>query len=92
MLLMRYLRFLFSYLGIDKVPTSPPDRDETAPVLDQQIESIVNTVKIVMSEHPHKDTLFDAIGYLLGSRYAENRLLKCLHTNPDLQSAASMSI
>ena len=81
-------RFLFSYLGRDKIPTLPHRRDENAPILEQQVEFITNTVKTVISEHSQKDEVFDAIGYLLRSRYATNRISNCLYNNPVLRTAA----
>ena len=78
-------RFLFSYLGSENIPTSPPPRDEEAPVLPQQLQYIGNTVEVVISNHPQKDKVFDAIGYLLRCRYAENRILTYLYNNPELQ-------
>ena len=81
-------RFLFSYLGRDKIPTLPHRRDENAPILEQQVEFITNTVKTVISEHSQKDEVFDAIGYLLRSRYAMNRISNCLYNNRVLRTEA----
>ena len=81
-------RFLFSYLGRDKIPTSSPERDENAPVLDQQINYIDQTIEKIISEHPNTDQVFDAIGYLLNNRYAEKRILPCLYSKSDLRDAA----
>ena len=82
-------RFLFSYLGIENIPTSPPDRDERVPILEQQIEFIAGAVENVLSKHPQKNKVFDAIGYLLHSRYAARRILSCLHSKSVLRDEAS---
>ncbi len=81
-------RFLFSYLGRDKIPTSPYRRDENIPILEQQVKFINNTVETVISEHSQKDEVFDAIRYLLRSRYATNRISNCLYNNQALRTAA----
>lgn len=81
-------RFLFSYLGRNKIPTLPHQRDENAPILEQQVEFITNTVETVIFEHSQKDEIFDAIGYLSRSRYATNRISNCLYNNLALRNAA----
>ena len=81
-------RFLFSYLGIENIPTSPPERDENAPILEQQIEFIAGAVENVISNHSEKNKVFDGIGYLLHSRYAARRILSCLDNKPALQNEA----
>ena len=81
-------RFLFSYLGRDRIPTSPHQRDENAPILEQQVQFITNTVETVISEHLQQDEIFDAIGYLSRSRYATNRISNCLYNNLALRNAA----
>ena len=81
-------RFLFSYLGREKIPTSPYRQDENVPILEQQLQFIGDTVEVVISDHPQKDNVFNAIVYLLRCQYAENRILKSLYNNPDLRGEA----
>ena len=80
-------RFLFSYHhDREKILTSPPRQYENS--LPQQLQFIGNTVEVVISDHPQKDKVFDAIGYLLRCRYAGNRILKCIYNTPELRGAA----
>ena len=81
-------RFLFSYLGREKIPMSPYREGRNAAVLEQQLQFIGKTVEFVISNHSQKDKVFDAIGYLLPCQYAENRILQCLYNNPELKGAA----
>ena len=81
-------RFLFSYLGSDSISTSPYRRDEKTSIREQQVRLIENTVKVVISCHRQKDKAFDAIGYLVRSGYAANRILPCLYNKQKLQEAA----
>ena len=81
-------RFLFSYLGRDRIPTSSPERHNNASILEQQINYINQTIEVIISEHRNTDEVFDAIRYLLNNRYAEKRILPCLYSKPHLQTAA----
>ena len=81
-------RFLFSYLGRDKIPTSAPRQNDKEDPLLQQITYINQTIKKIISDHPNTDEVFDAIGYLLNNRYAEKRILPCLYSRSNLRTAA----
>lgn len=82
-------RFLFSYLGRNEIPTSPPEQDEKVSILKQQLQYVDNTVEAVISKHPQRDRVFDAITYLvLHSKYAANRILNRLYAKPTLQALA----
>ena len=81
-------RFLFSYLGREKIPMSPYRADENAPIIEQQLQFIGNTVETVISNHPQEDKVFDAIVYLLHCQYAETRILKCFYDNLKLRETA----
>ncbi len=71
------VRFLFSTLGQAQVPLTP------------SIPSIDETVERVLSSHPQRDRVFDAIAYLVfRSRYAANRVLKRLYAGATLQAMA----
>ena len=77
-------RFLFSYLGIEEIPRSSPKLD----TLKEQKEYIFNAIETVISKHPDTNIIFDAIGYLLNSRYAKNHILPCLYDNSRLNMKA----
>ena len=81
-------RFLFSYLGRDRIPTSSPKQNDEDDPLEQQINHINQTIEVIISEHPNTGEVFDAIGYLLNNRYAERRILPCLYSKNDLRIAA----
>jgi tetratricopeptide (TPR) repeat protein len=70
------VRFLFSTLGQAQIPIQP------------QIPSIDETIEDVLSRHPQRDKVFDAIGYLLRSLYAANRILPRLYDKSSFQAMA----
>ena len=77
-------RFLLSYLD-DDIPV-PEHRDESESRLTQQVKSIESTMELVVHDHEEKENVFNAIVYLLGSQFAEDYILKCLHKNQDLRN------
>lgn len=71
------IRFLFSTMGQAQVPLKP-----TIPSIDETLEA-------VLSHHPDRDRVFEAIAYLVyRSRYAANRVLACLYHKSSLQAMA----
>jgi len=82
-------RFLYSFLGRNEVPTSPPPRDEEKPIYDQQIRYISETVERVVSKHPQSDEVFGAIAYLIfRSQYATNRILSNIYGKSSFMAMA----
>lgn len=82
-------RFIFSYLGRDKVPISPPRQDDSESVHKQQLRYIENAIEQVVPKHPQSVRVFDAIAYLmLRSRYAANQVLRNLYSEYFLQAMA----
>ena len=77
-------RFLFSYLGKDNIPRSSPQHT----TLEAQKGYIVKAITKVISDHEHVNEVFDAIGFLLNSRYAKNHILPCLYNDSDLSKKA----
>ena len=73
-------RYIYSYLGRESVPTTPPRRNESEPVHKQQIEYINQTLENVLPKHPKREKVFDAILQLISrSRYAASRLLNLIY-------------
>jgi len=71
------VRFLFSTMGQAQVPVKP-----TIPSIDETLETI-------LTHHPDRDRVFDAIAYLVfRSRYAANRLINRLYQKSTLQAMA----
>ncbi|RLA94533.1 MAG: DNA-binding protein, partial [Deltaproteobacteria bacterium] len=71
------VRFLYSTLGSTQIPITP------------KIPSIDETLEEVLTRHPQREKVFDAIAYLvLRSRYAANRILNRLYAKSTLQALA----
>lgn len=71
------VRFIFSTLGQAQIPIKP------------SIPSIDETLEYVLTHHPDRNKVFDAIAYLVfRSRYAANRLLNRLYEKSSLQAMA----
>ena len=71
------VRFLYSTLGQTQIPITP------------KIPSIDETLEEVLTRHPQREKVFDAIAYLvLRSRYAANRILNRLYEKSTLQALA----
>ncbi len=71
------VRFLFSTMGQVQIPIKP------------SIPSIDETLEYVLTHHPDRNKVFDAIAYLVfRSRYAANRLLNRLYDKSSLQAMA----
>ena len=69
------VRFLFSTLGREHIPMRP------------QIPSIDEAIEVVVTRHPQRNKVFDAIGYLVfRSRFAAHRILKPLYDKSTLQT------
>lgn len=65
------IRFLYSILGQNQIPLKP------------NIPSISETLEQVLTNHPERDEVFDAIAYLIShSRYAANNILNRLYAQP----------
>ena len=77
-------RFLLSYL--DHGVSVPDYRDEKESRIMQQVRSIESTVELVIQNHSIKDKAFDTITYLLGSQFAKDYILKCLHEKRELKN------
>ena len=83
------VRFMFSLLGRDRVPTEPPQRDENEPVYKQQMQYIGKAIEEVVATHPQSVKVFDAIAYLAShSRFAAHHLLRNLYRKSSLQAMA----
>lgn len=71
------VRFIFSTLGQAQIPIKP------------SIPSVDETLEYVLTHHPDRNKVFDAIAYLVfRSRYAANRLLNRLYEKSSLQAMA----
>lgn len=71
------VRFLFSTMGQAQIPIKP------------SIPSIDETLEYVLTNHPDRNKVFDAISYLVfRSRYAASRLLNRLYDKSSLQAMA----
>lgn len=71
------VRFIFSTMGQAQIPIKP------------NIPSIDETLEYVLTYHPDRNKVFDAIAYLVfRSRYAANRLLNRLYDKSSLQAMA----
>jgi tetratricopeptide (TPR) repeat protein len=71
------VRFLFSTLGQGQIPIKP------------HIPSIDETLEVVLTNHPNRTKVFDAIAYLVfRSRYAANRTLNRLYEKSSHQAIA----
>lgn len=71
------VRFLFSTMGPAQIPIKP------------NIPSIDETLEFVLTHHPDRNRVFDAIAYLIfRSRYAANQLLNPLYHKSSLQAMA----
>ena len=71
------VRFLFSTLGQSQIPIKP------------NIPSVDETLERILTHHPDRTKVFDAIAYLVfRSRYAANRLLNRLYDKSSLQAMA----
>ncbi len=69
------VRFLFSTMGSAQVPVKP-----TIPTIDETLET-------VLTHHPDRNRVLDAIAYLVfRSRYAANRILNRLYQKSSLQA------
>lgn len=69
------VRFLFSTMGAIQVPLKPT------------IPSIDETLEFVITNHPDRNRVLDAIAYLVfRSRYAANRILNRLYQKSSLQA------
>jgi tetratricopeptide (TPR) repeat protein len=73
-------RYIYSYLGRESVPTTPPRRNENEPVHKQQVEYINQALENVLPKHPKREKVFDAILQLISrSRYAASKLLNLIY-------------
>ncbi|MBF0606269.1 MAG: tetratricopeptide repeat protein [Candidatus Magnetobacterium sp. LHC-1] len=71
------VRFLFSTIGPAQIPITP-----SIPPIDEALETI-------LSSHPDRNKVFDAIAYLIfRSRHAANRILPPLYNKSSLQAIA----
>ncbi|HWP47020.1 MAG TPA: tetratricopeptide repeat protein [Candidatus Limnocylindrales bacterium] len=71
------VRFLFSTMGPAQIPIKP------------SIPSIDETLEYVLTHHPDRNKVFEAIAYLVfRSRYAASRLLNRLYDKSSLQAMA----
>lgn len=71
------VRFIFSTLGQAQIPIKP------------SIPSVDETLEYVLTHHPDRNKVFDAIAYLVfRSRYAANRLLNRLYKKLPWQAMA----
>lgn len=71
------VRFLFSTMGLSQIPIKP------------SIPTIDETLEFVLTHHPDRNKVFDAIAYLVfRSRYAANRLLNRIYDKSSLQAMA----
>ena len=71
------VRFLFSTMGSAQVPVKPT------------IPSIDETLEIIITHHPDRNRVLDAISYLVfRSRYAANRILNRLYQKSSLQAVS----
>jgi len=81
------IRYLYSWLGRESIPTSPPKRSEHESVLKQQLQNIDDAIEQVFSHHAHRRVMFDAVAYLIfRSKYAGERVLKSLYSRSSLQA------
>ncbi|WP_322820220.1 tetratricopeptide repeat protein [Chloroflexus sp.] len=81
------VRYLYSWLGRDSVPTVPPKSNEQDSVLKQQLQYIDDALEEVISKHPQREKVFDAISYLIfRSKYAGERILRSLYSRSSLQA------
>jgi len=71
------VRFLFSTMGQSQIPIKP------------SIPTIDETLEFVLTHHPDRNKVFEAIAYLVfRSRYAANRLLNRIYDKSSLQAMA----
>ncbi|MFN3391926.1 MAG: tetratricopeptide repeat protein [Meiothermus ruber] len=71
------VRFLFSTMGQSQIPIKP------------NIPTIDETLEFVLTRHPDRNKVFDAVAYLVfRSRYAANRLLNRIYEKSSLQAMA----
>lgn len=82
-------RYLFSWLGRESIPTLPPRRNEQEPILKQQLEYIDTALEEVLTKHPQRERIFEAIAYVIfRSRYAAGHILKSLFGKSSLQAVS----
>jgi len=83
------VRYLFSWLGRESIPTLPPRRNEQEPILKQQLEYIDTALEEVLTKHPQRERIFEAITYIIfRSRYAAGHILKSLFGKSSLQAVS----
>lgn len=71
------VRFLYSMMGQSQIPIKP-----SIPTIDETLED-------VLTHHPDRNKVFDAIAYLVfRSRYAANRLINRIYDKSSLQAMA----
>ncbi len=81
------VRYMYSWLGRDSVPTVPPKRNEQESVLKQQLQYIDDAIEEIITKHPQREKVFDAISYLIfRSKYAGERILRSLYSRSSLQA------
>lgn len=82
-------RYLFSWLGRESIPTLPPKQNKQEPILKQQLEYIDNALEEVLTKHPQRERVFEAIAYIIfRSKYAAGHVLKSLFGKPSLQAVS----
>lgn len=68
------IRFLYSILGISKIPKPP------------KVPSIETAIIDIFNNHNKKEKIFNAIGYLsLNSQFATTKILQILYNNPKIR-------
>ncbi|MEP0825539.1 MAG: tetratricopeptide repeat protein, partial [Nitrososphaera sp.] len=81
------VRYMYSWLGRESIPTVPPKRKEQESVLKQQLQYIDDAIEEIITKHPQREKVFDAISYLIfRSKYAGERILRSLYLRSSLQA------
>ncbi len=81
------VRYMYSWFGRESIPTIPPKQNEQDSVLKQQIQYIDDAIEEVITKHPQREKVFDAISYLIfRSKYAGERILRSLYSRSSLQA------
>lgn len=83
------VRCLYSWLGREAVPTTPPKYNEQEPVLQQQLRDIDAAIENFIAKYPQREKAFERIAYLIfRSKYAGERILKSIYSHYTLQVLA----
>lgn len=83
------VRYMYSWLGRDSIPTISPKRNEQESILKQQIQYIDDAIEDIITRYPQREKIFDAISHLIfRSKYAGERILRSLYSRYSLQAIA----